>query len=224
VLNNQTASPSPRGDSTEGDYELGYKAIAPFSFPGGGLIIRFSNPNPTWVSNDNTMPNFESNLGGGNASDPSGFFLERSTADPDGVAPWNNASGGNISAFRITTAGAPPPAAVSQCQGKNVTISGSPAGETIKGTPGADVINAQGGNDTVRALGGNDTVCGGDGKDKASGGAGRDKLYGEGGADTIKGGKGKDLANGGPGRDKLIGGPKKDSCIGGPGKDTARNC
>jgi Ca2+-binding RTX toxin-like protein len=223
VLNNQTASPSPRGNSTEGDYELGFKAVVPFSFPGGGLIIRFSNPNPTWVSQDNTMGTFAANLGGGNSTDPSGFFLERSTADPDGVAPWTNASGGNISAFRLTTA-SEPPAGVAQCQGKKVTISGSDAAETISGTPGADVINAQSGNDIVRAGGGNDTVCGGDGKDKVSGGAGRDKMYGEGGADVLKGGKGKDVASGGPGRDTLIGGPKNDTCIGGPGKDTARNC
>ena len=218
VLNSQTAAPTPGGDATEGNFELGYKATAPFSFPGGGLIIRVSNPSPTYAADSSFTPN----LGGGAASDPSGFFLERSTSDPDGVAPWNNSGGDNISSFRVTTAGAPPASAT--CQGKTVTVSGSDASETIKGTSSADVINALGGNDTVRAGGGNDTVCGGDGKDKISGAAGRDKMNGEGGADVIKGGKGKDVANGGPGRDTLIGGPKKDVCIGGPGKDTARKC
>jgi Ca2+-binding RTX toxin-like protein len=222
VLNNQTAAPSPRGDSTEGNYDLGYKAITPFSFPGGGLIIRFSNPSPTWVASDNTMGTFEGNLGGGNATDPSGFFLERSTHDADGVAPWTNSSGGNISAFRITTASAPPAAA--QCQGKPVTVSGSDASETIKGTEGADVINAGGGNDKVVAKGGNDVVCAGDGNDTVSGGAGRDRINGEAGKDLLKGGKGKDTEKGGPGKDTLIGGPKNDVCIGGSGKDTSRTC
>jgi Ca2+-binding RTX toxin-like protein len=222
VLNNQTAAPSPRGDSTEGTYDLGYKAITPFSFPGGGLIIRFSNPSPTWVASDNTIGTFQANLGGGNAADPSGFFLERSTADPDGVAPWTNSSGGNISAFRVTTAGQPPAAAV--CQGKPVTISGSDAAETIKGTQSADVINALGGNDKVVAKGGNDVVCAGDGKDVVSGGAGRDRMNGEAGADLLRGGKGKDVVKGGPGKDTMVGGPKNDLCIGGTGKDTARNC
>ena len=222
VLNDQTAAPSPRGNSTEGDYELGFKAIAPFSFPGGGLIIRFSNPNPSWVSQDNTMATFGANLGGGNATDASGFFLARSTADADGVAPWTNEGGSNISAFRITTASAPPAAAT--CQGKPVTVSGSTAAETLTGTPSADVINAQGGNDTVRALGGNDVVCGGDGKDKINGGAGKDRINGENGADTLKGGKGKDTLRGGKGKDTMIGGPKNDLCAGGPGKDVAKGC
>lgn len=218
VLNTQTPL-NPKGDSTQGNFELIYKVTSPFSFPGGGLIIRVSNPSPVFAA-DTT---FTSNLKGADSSDPSGFFFERSTSDPDGVAPWANVSGGNIAAFRLTTADEPP-AAVSKCHGRSVTISGSNASETVKGTPAADVINALGGNDTVRALGGNDTVCAGDGKDKVSGGAGRDKMYGEGGRDVLKGGKGKDLANGGPGRDTLIGGPKKDVCIGGPGTDTARKC
>jgi hypothetical protein len=223
VLNNQTAAPSPRGDTSEGTYDLGYRAIAPFSFPGGGLIIRFSNPTPTWVAADNTIATFNGNLGGGKTSDPSGFFLERSVGDDDGVPPWEASSTEHISAFRVTTAGEPP-ADVAKCQGKNVTISGSDAGEKVRGTKAADVINAQGGNDTVVGRRGNDTVCGGKGKDTIGGGAGRDRLNGESGADLIRGGKGKDTLNGGRGKDTLSGGPKDDVCIGGPGKDIARNC
>jgi Ca2+-binding RTX toxin-like protein len=219
ILNTQTPA-NPKGDSIEGNFELQYKATTPFSFPGGGLIIRLSNPSPAFAADTTTTQN----LRGADASDSSGFFLKRSTSDPDGQAPWANSAGGNeIAAFRLTTADEPP-AGVSKCQGKDVTISGSDAGETIKGTQAADVINAQGGNDTVRAGRGNDTVCGGDGKDKISGAAGRDKMNGEGGADVLKGGKGKDVANGGPGRDTLIGGPKKDVCVGGPGKDTVTKC
>ena len=218
VLNNQSAAPTPGGDATEGNFELGYKAIAPFSFPGGGLIIRVSHPSATYAADGS----FTSNLGGGAASDPSGFFFERSTSDPDGVAPWQNSNGDHVAAFRITTAGAPPAAAV--CQGKTVTISGSNAAETISGTPAADVINALGGNDKVVAKAGNDTVCGGDGKDTVSGGAGKDRINGENGADLLRGGKGKDIVKGGKGKDTMVGGPKDDLCAGGPGKDTARNC
>ena len=217
VLNTQTPA-NPRGDSTEGNFELRYSATTPFSFPGGGLIIRVSNPSPGYAA-DNV---FTSNLRGADSTDPSGFFLLRSTTDPDGVAPWANANGSNIAGFRLTTAGAPPAAAL--CQGQAVTISGSGAAETIKGTQAADVITALGGKDKVSALGGNDIVCGGGGKDEVSGGAGRDRLNGEGGADILRGGKGKDVANGGPGRDTLIGGPKNDVCVGGPGRDIARNC
>lgn len=190
----------------------------PFSFPGGGLIIRFSSPSPTYAADTN----FDANLGGGNSTDPSGFFLERSVADPDGVAPWHSSSAGNIPAFRITTASAPPAAAL--CQGKNVTISGSDARDVIKGTAQADVINSLGGNDKVTALGGNDTVCAGDGKDTVSGGSGRDRLNGEAGKDLLKGGKGKDTEKGGPGRDTLVGGSSDDICIGGAGKDVSKNC
>jgi Ca2+-binding RTX toxin-like protein len=191
-----------------------------FDFAGGGLIIRVSNPSPTYAA-DNV---FNSTLRGANATDPSGFFLKRSTTDPDGVAPWANSAGGNnIAAFRLTTAD-DPPAGVAKCQGKDVTISGSDAAETVRGTQAADVINAQGGNDKISGRRGNDTICGGDGKDTVSGGAGRDRMFGEGGADLLRGGKGKDTANGGAGRDTLIGGPKNDVCIGGPGKDTARKC
>jgi len=218
VLNNQSAAPTPGGDSTEGNFELGYTAIAPFSFPGGGLIIRVSHPSATYAGDSS----FTANLGGAAASDPSGFFLERSTSDPDGVAPWQNSGVDHIAAFRITTAGAPPAAAT--CQGKPVTVSGSTAAETLTGTPAADVINALGGNDTVRALGGNDVVCGGDGKDKLNGAAGKDRINGENGADLLKGGKGKDTLRGGKGKDKMVGGPKDDLCAGGPGKDTSRGC
>ena len=218
ILNTQTPA-NPKGDAIEGNFELQYKATAPFSFPGGGLIIRVSNPSPAFAA-DNT---FTSNLRGASSTDPNGFFVSRSTSDPDGVAPWANSGGNNIAAFRLTTADEPP-AKVSQCQGKDVTISGSDAGETISGTPAADVINAQSGNDTVRGLGGNDVICGGDGKDKVNGGAGKDRINGENGADTLKGGKGKDTLRGGKGKDKMVGGPKNDLCAGGPGKDTAKAC
>lgn len=216
VLNTQLAS-SPRGDGTPGNFELRYPVIAPYKFPGGGLIIRFSNPSTAFAA-DGTGGG---NIVGASSTDPSLFFVRRAYNDPDGVAPWNG-DFSFIGGFRVVTAEEPPAAAL--CQGKPVTISGSTGADTITGTQAADVINALSGNDTVRARRGNDTICGGNGKDTIGGGAGRDRLNGENGADLLRGGKGKDTANGGPGKDTLVGGPKNDVCIGGPGRDIARNC
>ena len=57
---------------------------APFSFPGGGLIIRFSNPSASYLA-DITCTQV---LVGADATDPSGFFVQRALNDPDGVSPW----------------------------------------------------------------------------------------------------------------------------------------
>ena len=218
VLNNQTPS-SPRGDTTVGNFELQFKATAPFNFPGGGLIIRFSNPSPGYAADTTSTQN----LVYANPADTSGFFVKRVYQDADGIAPWTGQSASLIGGFRLTLEN-PPVQNPPKCQGKTATLVGGEGRDQLRGTQEADVIVSLGGNDTVVGRRGNDTVCGGDGKDEIGGGAGRDRMYGEAGADLLRGGKGKDTANGGPGRDTLIGGPKKDVCIGGPGKDTARKC
>ena len=46
VSDNQVPQGSPRGNFVKGDYELIYTAEAPFSFPGGGLIIGFGGSPP----------------------------------------------------------------------------------------------------------------------------------------------------------------------------------
>jgi Ca2+-binding RTX toxin-like protein len=234
AVNTQTPE-NATGDTVVGNFELRFTSIAPFSFPGGGLIIRFSNPSPSYAAD----PAGGGNITGASSTDPSGFFVRRAFSDPDGVAPWN----GDfvfIGGFRVTTAEAPPEAG--RCQGKQVTISGSDDAETLRGTQHADVIKALGGKDKVIARAGNDVVCGGAGKDNISGGAGKDKMNGEAGKDLLRGGKGKDTAKGGPGRDTLkggqgrdtlkggpgrdtlIGGPKHDVCIGGSGRDISKSC
>jgi hypothetical protein len=80
---------NPRGNSTLGDYELTFTAQAPFSFPGGGLLIRFGNPAGAFATDSH-----DTGIGGsGNvalASDPSGYFVGRDVRDADGVAPWTN--------------------------------------------------------------------------------------------------------------------------------------
>lgn len=218
VLNNQTPTP-PRGDTTAGNFELQYKATAPFNFPGGGLIIRFSNSAPALTA-DTTCT---TNLVSASSTDTSGFFVKRFFRDADGLPAYTGQDGTSIGGFRLTLAEAPvvsPP----KCQGKNATIVGNEGADQLQGTPQADVIVALGGNDNVVAKGGNDLVCAGNGKDVVSGGKGKDRMFGEGGSDTLRGGPGKDTENGGPGKDTLIGGPKNDVCIGGPGADTSVSC
>ena len=100
----QTPS-NPRGNLTIGDFELKFKAEAPFSFAGGGLIIRFSNPSGTFTTDgmcDGVVVT-------GDATDASGYFVERSITDADGVAPWTVPYAFSILAFRLTIASLPTP-------------------------------------------------------------------------------------------------------------------
>ncbi|MGH2677502.1 MAG: choice-of-anchor Q domain-containing protein [Actinomycetota bacterium] len=132
-----------------------------------------------------------------------------------------------------------PPA---ECQGKNVTISGTSGSDVLTGTGKKDVIRALGGDDVVDALGGNDRVCAGGGNDQVkgragndqvTGGAGNDRAIGAGGGDTLSGQGGKDRLKGKGGNDALKGGPKPDKlnggggtdiCQGGGGKDQISHC
>lgn len=117
-----------------------------------------------------------------------------------------------------------------KCQGKAVTIYGTPGVDTITGTAGVDVIHSLGGNDVVNGAGGNDVICAGPGNDRVKGGPGADELIGSGGNDSLAGGGGNDLLKGGGGNDALKGeggsdrfnGGRgdKDTCNGGSGKDT----
>jgi hypothetical protein len=105
VVNNDQTPANPRGDTTVGNFELQFTAQAPFSFPGGGLIIRFSDPSPAYAA-DNTCTG---NVVYGNANDTSAFFVLRSSADPDGVFPWANSTPNFIGAFRVVTTDPTPP-------------------------------------------------------------------------------------------------------------------
>jgi len=101
-----TQTPASRGDTVEGDYELEFKAVAPFSFPGGGLIIRFSNPGSQLATDPDGFGSFHN---GGDSADTSGFFVERFFRDPDGVYPWTDSiTTSDIAAFRIQTLDPPP--------------------------------------------------------------------------------------------------------------------
>jgi hypothetical protein len=106
VTNDQTPQ-NPRGDTTVGNFELQFSAQAPFSFPGGGLIIRFSDPSTSY-SADTTCTG---NLNGGSSTDTSGFFVRRSFNDPDGVFPWAGPAFtlSSIGAFQVVTTDPTPP-------------------------------------------------------------------------------------------------------------------
>jgi hypothetical protein len=102
VANTQTPA-NPRGDTTVGNFELRFNAIGPFSFPGGGLIIRFSNPSPSF-STDTTGTLV---LVPATASDSSGNFVKRFFADADGLPPYDNSGTDDIGGFQLTLADVP---------------------------------------------------------------------------------------------------------------------
>ena len=103
-------------------------------------------------------------------------------------------------------------AAPATCQGRTVTILGSPSNDDLEGTSGDDVIAGRGGNDDIEGRGGDDLVCGGSGTDDMAGGTGRDRLYG--------GGDFYGVTEEGSERigDRLVGGPGDDLLV--PGADT----
>jgi hypothetical protein len=100
VTNTQTPA-DPNGDAINGSFELRFTAEQPFSFPGGGLIIRFTSPSVAYQADNGC----NSGLLTGDASDPSGFFVNRAFRDLDGNPPWTNpgVSPVAIGAFQLTT-------------------------------------------------------------------------------------------------------------------------
>lgn len=87
------------------------------------------------------------------------------------------------------------------CNGKVVTIAGTPIDDVVNGTRTRDVVSTGDGEDSITSKGGRDLVCAGDDADTLKLGKGRDRGYGEDGNDTINGGLGKDRADGGAGTD-----------------------
>jgi hypothetical protein len=106
VTNTQTPT-NPRGDTTLENYELGFTAEAPFDFSGGGLIIRFSDPSASYLT-DTGDGHCDAVLGGTDSADPSGFFVERYFGDADGVTPYDDFDISSLAGFRLTLADPPP--------------------------------------------------------------------------------------------------------------------
>jgi hypothetical protein len=97
VTNNQTPR-NPRGDDTEGDYEMGFVSEGDFNFAGGGLIIRFSNPGASFAGDANCDADL---VGATDGTDGSGLFVSRVFTDADGVSPWDQGDEGPIGQFRV---------------------------------------------------------------------------------------------------------------------------
>jgi hypothetical protein len=107
IVPNTQLPANPRGDTVDGNYELQYKAQTAFNFPGGGLIIRFSNPGADLSADDGATAGPLSN--GGDNTDTSGFFVERFLRDLDGVYPWSGDTDlTSIAAFRLQILDLPP--------------------------------------------------------------------------------------------------------------------
>jgi hypothetical protein len=107
VVPNTELPANPRGDTIHGDFELTFTSQAPFSFAGGGLIIRFSHPSAAYAL-DTTPTTTLFDLATG--ADPSGFFVKRFWNDADGLPPYDNSSTTDITGFRLNIADVPPPA------------------------------------------------------------------------------------------------------------------
>jgi MYXO-CTERM domain-containing protein len=88
---------SSRGDTIRNNYELEFTATTSYSFPGGGLIIRFK-PQGSYLS-DSTCTQV---LVPADSTDTSNFFVMRVDGDADGVYPWDSTDLSNIGQFRIT--------------------------------------------------------------------------------------------------------------------------
>lgn len=116
VATNTQTPANPRGDNIVGNFELQFAAEEPFAFPGGGLIIRFSNPSPSYQADDFC----NGNLVGASSADPSGFFVQRAFQDPDGVAPWGPTATNSIGAFRVTSDETPPETTITNAPTKKV--------------------------------------------------------------------------------------------------------
>jgi uncharacterized repeat protein (TIGR01451 family) len=85
VTNTQTPK-NPRGDDVIGNFELQFVAEEAFSFPGGGLIIRFSNGSEAYRQD---LTCNESQVGVvATTTDSSGNFVRAFWSDDDGVSPW----------------------------------------------------------------------------------------------------------------------------------------
>lgn len=71
VVSNTQHATDPDGDDIVGNYELVFTVEQAFSFPGGGLIINFSNPGVNFV-NDGTCG--DGHVVSTTSSDPSDYF------------------------------------------------------------------------------------------------------------------------------------------------------
>ncbi len=100
VPNTQLPS-NPRGNTVTGDYEMQFRSQSQFSFPGGGLILRFSSPVGAFATDFSCTPVFNDNLAVD--TDPTLLFVKRFYGDADGLPPYSSDPDTmSIPAFRLT--------------------------------------------------------------------------------------------------------------------------
>ena len=104
IISNTQQAAVPYGDGIQGNYELEFAVEAPFNFPGGGLIIRFSNPGVNFTGDSSC----EQVLVHGGPGDTSGYFVQRFYTDADGLFPYDSESFDSVGAFRVDANGEPP--------------------------------------------------------------------------------------------------------------------
>lgn len=105
VASNTQIPLNPNGNDIVGDYEMQFTAEAPFDFPGGGLIVRFSNAGGPYASYENCDQVLVNTV----SADPSGHFVQRFFTDSDGLPPYDGGTGESIGGFRVIASDIPPP-------------------------------------------------------------------------------------------------------------------
>lgn len=78
IVSNTQHAADPDGDNVVGNYELVFTVEQAFSFPGGGLIINFSNPGPNFVDSVTCSDGWHVYT---DSSDSSGYFVARYLRD-----------------------------------------------------------------------------------------------------------------------------------------------
>jgi hypothetical protein len=99
LVNNTQVPLNPRGNTVTGDYELQFAAQAPFSFGGGGLIIRFASPGGMFATDLHEDADL---INDADATDSSGFFVKRFFHDADGLPPYSESDAQGLAGFRLT--------------------------------------------------------------------------------------------------------------------------
>jgi len=85
VVSNTYTPLKARGDTIIDNFDLRFLVDNAYSFPGGGLIIRFSNGSTAYRADNETCDQVGVV---GSTTDPTGNFLLAFWDDDDGVAPW----------------------------------------------------------------------------------------------------------------------------------------
>jgi PKD repeat protein len=95
VVSNKVAA-DPNGNTTKGDYELAFTADAPFSFAGGGLIVRIF-PRGGYAADSSCSQVLTMT----NSGDSSGYFVGRYYNDGDGGHPWSGTDTSSLGGMRL---------------------------------------------------------------------------------------------------------------------------